>query len=70
MFGSLNLHVVILLLRGREKLKAEMKIRHMRAEYESRNKKVLNLIANQCFDYQNSHTCCLKLCVRLVQVSF
>ena len=47
-----------------------MKTRIMRAEYESGNEKVLNLIANQCFDYQNAHTSCSKICVRLFQVSF
>lgn len=70
MFDLLHLRVLTLLLAGREKLKAEMKTRNMRAEYESGNENVLNLIANQCFDYQNAHTSRLKICVRLVQISF
>ena len=70
MFDLLHIRVLTLLLGGREKLKAEMKTRNMRAEYESGNENVLNLIANQRFDYQNAHTFCLKICVRLVQISF
>ena len=70
MFDLLHLRVLTILLGGREKLKAEMKTRNMRAEFQSGNEKALNPIANQCFDYQNANTSCLKICVRLVQVSF
>ena len=42
----------------------------MKAEYESGNESVLNIIGNRFSCSWNAHTSCFKFCVRPVQVPF